>query len=153
MFKTILTLIRGSAAAAGEEVADRNALLILDQQMRDGAAALDRAKRWLAIGIAQDQRETAQLVALRARKTDLEARVRAALLAGDEASARGGSLRDRRPRSRLRGWRRGAGALWRGNRPPPRSRGPGADPDRRSRTWPAHRQGRRGGARVASRQD
>ena len=39
MFKTVLTLFRGSVAAAGEELEDRTALLILDQQMRDAAAA------------------------------------------------------------------------------------------------------------------
>ena len=39
MFKTVLTLFRGSVAAAGEELEDRSALLILDQQMRDAAAA------------------------------------------------------------------------------------------------------------------
>ena len=40
MFKTVLTLFRGSVAAAGEELEDRNALLILDQQMRDAATAV-----------------------------------------------------------------------------------------------------------------
>src|SRR5229473_566338 len=45
MFKTVLTLFRGSVAAAGEELEDRSALLILDQQMRDAAAAVERSKR------------------------------------------------------------------------------------------------------------
>jgi hypothetical protein len=40
MFKTVLTLFRGSLAAAEEELEDRSALLILDQQMRDAAAAV-----------------------------------------------------------------------------------------------------------------
>src|SRR6266436_3774830 len=48
MFKTVLTLFRGSVAAAGEELEDRAALLILDQQMRDAAAAVERSKRALA---------------------------------------------------------------------------------------------------------
>ena len=58
MFKTVLTLFRGSVAAAGEELEDRTALLILDQQMRDAAAAaaVERSKRTLALAIAQDQR-------------------------------------------------------------------------------------------------
>ena len=42
MFKTVLTLFRGSVAAAGEELEDRSALLILDQQMRDAANAVER---------------------------------------------------------------------------------------------------------------
>ena len=52
MFKTVLTLFRGSVAVAGEELEGRNALLILDQQMRDAAAPVERAKRTLALAIA-----------------------------------------------------------------------------------------------------
>ena len=57
MFKTVLTIFRGHVAAAGEELEDRSALLILDQQMRDAAAAVDRSKRTLALAIASDQAE------------------------------------------------------------------------------------------------
>ena len=53
MFKTLITLVRGRSVAIAEEVADQNALLILDQQMRDATGALDRAKKALAIAIAQ----------------------------------------------------------------------------------------------------
>lgn len=52
MFKTVVTLFRGSVAAASEELEDRTALLILDQQMRDAAAAVERGKRTLALAIA-----------------------------------------------------------------------------------------------------
>ena len=55
MFKTIVTLMRGAAAAAEEQVVDRSALLILDQQVRDAASAIERSKRALAIAIAQDE--------------------------------------------------------------------------------------------------
>ena len=44
MLKTILTLMRGAAAAAEEEVVDRNALLILYQQIRDAAGAIERGQ-------------------------------------------------------------------------------------------------------------
>src|SRR5436305_8190401 len=47
MLKTILTLVRGAAFRAEEEFADRSALLILDQQIRDSAAGIERAKRAL----------------------------------------------------------------------------------------------------------
>ena len=40
MFKTVFTLFRGSVAVVEEELEDRSALLILDQQMRDAAAAV-----------------------------------------------------------------------------------------------------------------
>lgn len=51
MFKTFVTLFRGQVAAAGEEIADRNALIILDQQIRDASAAFERARRALAVAI------------------------------------------------------------------------------------------------------
>ena len=82
MFKTVLTLFRGSVAAAEEDFESRNALLILDQQMRDAAAAVDRAKRTLALAIAQDQQEGRRLDATNARIADLEVRATAALEGG-----------------------------------------------------------------------
>ncbi|MDO9298426.1 PspA/IM30 family protein [Bradyrhizobium sp.] len=88
MFKTVLTLFRGSVAVAGEELEGRNALLILDQQMRDAASAVDRAKRTLALAIAQDQQEGRRLDATNARIADLEVRATAALDGGREDLAR-----------------------------------------------------------------
>src|SRR6266481_2812973 len=88
MFKTVLTLFRGSVAAAGEELEGRNALLILDQQMRDAATTVERAKRTLALAIAQDQQEGRRLDATNARIADLEIRATAALDAGREDLAR-----------------------------------------------------------------
>ncbi|WP_377844806.1 PspA/IM30 family protein [Bosea sp. UC22_33] len=91
MLKMFLTFVRGGAAIAEERFADRNALLILDQQMRDAAAAFDRAKKALAIAIAQDRQETERLAAGNARIADLETRVAGALAAGDESLAREGA--------------------------------------------------------------
>jgi phage shock protein A len=88
MFKTVVTLFRGSVAAAGEELEDRTALLILDQQMRDAAAAVERSKRTLALTIAQDQQEGRRLEATNARIADLETRATAALESGREDLAR-----------------------------------------------------------------
>ena len=93
MFKTVLTLFRGSVASAGEELEGRAALLILDQQMRDSAAAVERAKRALALAIAQDQQEGRRLDTIKAQIADLEVRAIAALdgerndLANDAAEA------------------------------------------------------------------
>ena len=61
MLKTIVTLFRGAAFRAEEEFADRSALLILDQQIRDAAAGIERAKRALAVAIAQDEAEGKRL--------------------------------------------------------------------------------------------
>jgi phage shock protein A len=93
VFKTIVTLMRGAAARAEEEVADRSALLILDQQIRDAAAAIERSKRALALAIAQDDAEGKRLETTLKRIADLEERAIAALagnredLAGEAAEA------------------------------------------------------------------
>src|SRR3954453_6411343 len=88
MFKTVLTLFRGSVAVAGEELEDRSGLLILDQQMRDAAAAVERSKRSVALAVAQDQQEGRRLDATNARIADLELRATAALDGGREDLAR-----------------------------------------------------------------
>jgi phage shock protein A len=82
MFKVLLTLFRGSVAAAEQEVVDRSALLILDQQIRDAGGALDRARRALAVAIAQDEAEGKRLESTLTRLADLEERASAALAAG-----------------------------------------------------------------------
>jgi phage shock protein A len=82
MFKTLITLVRGRTVAIAEEVADQHALVILDQQMRDATGALDRAKKALAIAIAQEDQEGRRLETTRARIEDLEARAVAAIEAG-----------------------------------------------------------------------
>ena len=84
MLKTVVTLFRGSAAAAGEELADRHALLLLDQQMRDARASLHAARRALAVALAEVAEETRQADALSRRIGSLEDRARAALAGGRE---------------------------------------------------------------------
>jgi phage shock protein A len=88
MFKTVFTLFRGSVAAVEEDLEDRSALLILDQQMRDAGAAVERSKRSLALAIAGDQQEGRRLEATNARIADLEVRATAALDGGREDLAR-----------------------------------------------------------------
>jgi phage shock protein A len=88
MFKTVFTLFRGSVAVAEEELEDRTAFLILDQQMRDAAAAVDRSKRTLALAIASDQQEGRRLETTNARIADLEERASAALAGDREDLAR-----------------------------------------------------------------
>lgn len=84
MYKILTTLFRGTLARAEEDLADRNALLILDQQIRDCAQALDRAKRALALAMAQDNSERSRLADLVVRLKDLEIRATAALESGRE---------------------------------------------------------------------
>src|SRR5262245_49783920 len=84
MFKTIVTLVRGATARAEEEFADRSALLILDQQIRDAAAGIERPKRALAVAIAQDEAEGKRLDTTVNRIADLEERATAALAGGGD---------------------------------------------------------------------
>ena len=79
MLKSLVTLVRGRTFAVAEEVADQNALLILDQQMRDASGTLDKAKKALAVAIAQDGQESQRLDTTRARIEDLEVRAVAAI--------------------------------------------------------------------------
>src|SRR3954451_9412831 len=88
MLKTIVTLVRGAAFRAEEEFADRSALLILDQQIRDSAAGIERAKRALAVAIAQDDAEGKRLETTLSRIADLEERALEELDAGAEDLAR-----------------------------------------------------------------
>jgi phage shock protein A len=91
MYKTLVTIVRGASALAGQEFADRNALLILDQQIRDATNSLERGKKALALAIAHDRQEGARVAAAETQIADLEARVTAALQAGAEALARDGA--------------------------------------------------------------
>jgi phage shock protein A len=84
MFKTVVTLLRGRAFEAEERLADRHALSLLDQQMRDAAQSVDRAKKALAIAIAQDKAEERKLESTRTQIAELETRAVAALQAGRE---------------------------------------------------------------------
>src|SRR5215831_17644542 len=84
MFKTLITIMRGRTALIAEAIGDQNALLILDQQMRDATGALERAKKALAVAIAQESQEQQRLDATHARIADLETRAVAAIGAGRE---------------------------------------------------------------------
>lgn len=88
MFKQILTLLRGRAHDAEQNFLDRNAIPLLGQQIRDVAAAIQAARRAVAIAIAQNEQEVAQHRAALARIADLETRAVAALEKGSETLAR-----------------------------------------------------------------
>ncbi len=82
MFKTFITLARGRNYEAGERLADANALTILDQQIRDATGNFERARRALAVAIAQDAAEAERVERTRARIADLEGRAVDALNGG-----------------------------------------------------------------------
>jgi phage shock protein A len=84
MIKTLITLMRGQSARAAEKIEDQHALLILDQQIRDAAGALDRARKALAVAAAQDASEDKRIATLQTDIKDLEARATAALGARED---------------------------------------------------------------------
>jgi phage shock protein A len=84
MFKQLVTLLRGKSHDAAEALPARNALVILDQQLRDAGAAIRAARRALAMAIAEDQQEAARIAATGSRIAGLEDRTRAALAGGRE---------------------------------------------------------------------
>ncbi|MEJ1157453.1 PspA/IM30 family protein [Prosthecomicrobium sp. N25] len=84
MLKVFQTLVRGMAAAAEEEVRDRHALPLLDQQIREAAAGIEAARRAYALATAQDAAEAKRLETVLACLADLETRALAALAAGRE---------------------------------------------------------------------
>lgn len=84
MLRNLFTLFRGAAHAAADDVTDRNALLILQQQMREAAGTVGAARRAVAVAIAQNQQDAAQKDMLVARIADLEARALSALGQGKD---------------------------------------------------------------------
>ena len=88
MLKSLFTLVRGTANRAVDKTLDQNALLILDQQIRDCADAIGAARKALAVAIARDRRERDRIGKLEREIADLETRATAALGAGCDDLAR-----------------------------------------------------------------
>ena len=88
MFKHVFTVMRGRAARAEGEFNDAHALVILEQQLREGTAAVTSARKAVAPAIAQSHTETRTLERTEARIADLETRALAAVESGRDALAR-----------------------------------------------------------------
>lgn len=88
MLKQFFALVRGRCYEAAETVVDRNALVILRQQIRDCADAIAAARRAVAIAIAQNEQEVVQFKKLVVRIDDLEKRTIAAIEQGQNELAR-----------------------------------------------------------------
>jgi phage shock protein A len=84
MFNTIITLVRGRSHDTAQALADANALSILRQQLRDGAAGVEGARRSIAVVMAYAERERKSLPRIKAQIADLEGRALAALAQGRE---------------------------------------------------------------------
>ncbi|MBX5191096.1 PspA/IM30 family protein [Rhizobium sp. NZLR3b] len=88
MFKLISILLRGRAHDAEQAFADRNAVPLLAQQIRDAAQSIQSARRSVAVAIAQNEQEKGQHATIVARIADLEIRACAALDKGNDGLAR-----------------------------------------------------------------
>lgn len=88
MFKQLSTLVRGKSHEAVEAVADRNAIVILRQQIRDCAESVAAARKAVAVASAQNELELAQQAKLKNRIEDLEKRAVVAMGQGKDDLAR-----------------------------------------------------------------
>lgn len=84
MLKIVTTLLRGAACEAEEALFDANAIRVLEQQLRDAAAALEHSRRELACAMAHQASEERAVTALGARIAELEGAAREAILSGRE---------------------------------------------------------------------
>ena len=84
----IFTLFRGTATEAGQAVVDKNAIRILDQEMRDSTTELGKSKEALTRVMAQRQLSANRGGALLAKRKEYEGYVQGALAKGDESLAR-----------------------------------------------------------------
>ena len=87
MFKPLLTLMRGTANQAVDATLDKNALVILDQQIRDCGEAIGWARKAMAVAYAQNRQEQCRVEKITGQIADLEERAVQALDAGDEELA------------------------------------------------------------------
>ena len=88
MFNLILTLLRGRAHEAEQAFADRNAVPLLAQQIRDASLAIQSTRRAVAVAIAQNAQEKKQHATIVGHIANLETRTLAALQKGDTLLAR-----------------------------------------------------------------
>jgi phage shock protein A len=80
----LLTAFRGKSTEIGEAIVDKNALTILDQEIRDADADIRNAQNSLASLMGKEKLAAQELVGLKNTIGDLEAKATAALKANRE---------------------------------------------------------------------
>src|SRR5258708_2873738 len=88
ILEKILTLFRGAATEAGQSIVDKNAVRILDQEIRDAQNDSVRAKDELAHMMAQQKLSTDKLAAKQDKKAEYEGHIQRLLGSGDQNLAR-----------------------------------------------------------------
>ena len=82
MLTLFTTLARGTVAEVEEAIFEANAIRILEQQLRDAAAALEHSRRELACAMAHQASEERAVAALSQRIAELEVSGRKAIAGG-----------------------------------------------------------------------
>src|SRR5262245_28992968 len=82
MLNLFTTLARGTVAEVEAAIFEANAIRILEQQLRDAAAALEHSRRELACAMAQQASEERAIAALSQRIDELEVSGRKAIAGG-----------------------------------------------------------------------
>lgn len=87
IFSKIVTAIRGGASEAGESIVDANLMRILDQEIRDAKAAMEKAKRGLTDLMAEKAGYERKVAELSAKIGEYEDHAVKALEKGEESIA------------------------------------------------------------------
>ncbi|MBI2380615.1 MAG: PspA/IM30 family protein [Gammaproteobacteria bacterium] len=87
ILKKLFTALRGGATEVGEAIVDSQALRILDQEIRDAHAELDRSRGDLTKIMAQRKLTADKLEPKQAKAAEYQGYAKAALAKGDEALA------------------------------------------------------------------
>lgn len=88
ILQKILTLFRGTATEAGQAIVDKNAIRILDQEIRDSQNALLKSRDDLTKIMAQRNLAEKKVVDKQAKANEYEGYIEGALTKGDETLAR-----------------------------------------------------------------
>lgn len=83
MFKKILTAIRGGVNEAGEKIVDSQGMRILEQEIRDSKAEIDKAESQLAKVIADSKRTEVKVETAKAKYNDYAAKLEKIKASGD----------------------------------------------------------------------
>ncbi|MBD8879828.1 MULTISPECIES: PspA/IM30 family protein [Rhodanobacter] len=84
IIEKLITLVRGTATEAGQAIVDRNAITILEQEIRDSNTALDQSKVDLTKLMAERKIASDKLDAKKAKVADFNATIQKLVDKGDQ---------------------------------------------------------------------
>lgn len=84
IIEKLITLVRGTATEAGQAIVDRNAITILEQEIRDSKSALDQSKVDLTKLMAERKIASDKLDAKKAKEAEYNATIQKLVDKGDQ---------------------------------------------------------------------